>query len=214
MNLSEAVLAISEKSWKIGTFSQYATLLFWSSDPVWLYALLTCSRKWLVIHDAQGRKFFCLTPEAGSKPNPDWSAWKFIANRDHFVHAPSQREMVLQCNLVSHWLCNIMIWKKCASLALYEGNPTVTGRTKASNVERWNLLACTSRWINRQVIGDALALKWRHRNGDRGLVLLRCEHVVANLSTNDSTAFKWQLNCWCRQTWSNDNKFYDAIWFQ
>ena len=128
---------------------------FYAPFAVWIAYCLLLNVEWIAIQNYVGLCIYscsCLMFHTAIK----WFDLIFdlIANRDHFVHAPSQREMILQCNFVSHWLGTIMIWKKCASLALYEGNPTVTGRTKACNAERWFLVACTSRWINRQVAGD------------------------------------------------------------
>ena len=47
-------------------------------------------------------------------PIEDKSPMVFV-NRDHFVHAPSQWETTLHCNVVSHWLgackkLSLMVW--------------------------------------------------------------------------------------------------------
>ena len=45
---------------------------------------------------------------------------KLIIYRDHFVYAPSQREMALHCNTISHWLGTYTEWSLNSGYCLVE----------------------------------------------------------------------------------------------
>ena len=49
--------------------------------------------------------------------------WRLLIYRDHFVHAPSQWEMTLQCNIISHWLGAYTKWSLHirSAYAMYSG---------------------------------------------------------------------------------------------
>ena len=60
----------------------------------------------------------------------------FVIIRDHFVYVPSQREMRLQCNLISHWLCAYTKW----SLIIHKMIPDHNAYTK------WSLIITHTKW--------------------------------------------------------------------
>ena len=58
--------------------------------------------------------------------------------RDHFAYAPSQLEMTLQCNIVSHWLGAYTKWSLDRTSLLWECEPQ---NNKQDTVLGWGLLS-------------------------------------------------------------------------
>ena len=70
--------------------------------------------------------------------------------RGHFVYVPSQWEMTLQCNVVSHWLgaytkCSLGLWALTYSVkSCTAGNGVLTCRPCG-----WKCISCSAHWWRR-----------------------------------------------------------------
>ena len=62
-------------------------------------------------------------------------------NRDHFVYVPSQWKMVLQCNIISHWLGPCSEWSML--LWNHRRHSLISCSQKSFGVFIWNILIKT-----------------------------------------------------------------------
>ena len=74
-------------------------------QPQWLTNVIDFSEYCIGVVARHGNWF----PEQSDSTIIDWTH----GHRDHSVHAPSQWETMLHCNIVSHWLgtCTEWIWR-------------------------------------------------------------------------------------------------------
>ena len=61
-----------------------------------------------------------------------WQGHEAINIRDHFVYTPSQWEMTLQCNVISHWLDAYTRWSR--NMFFLSGEATYVTVTKITGV--------------------------------------------------------------------------------
>ena len=65
-----------------------------------------------------------------------------ITIRDHFVNAPSQWEMMLQCNIISHWLGSFTKWSLTMDVISMEVKKVVTISIDPNHSRTWLCLRC------------------------------------------------------------------------
>ena len=71
--------------------------------------------------------------------------WLIHAHRDHFMNAPSQWEMTLHCNVISHWLCAYPEWPLCIK-PICSINP-LCGNAAMINILLFNCCGCDENCI-------------------------------------------------------------------